>query len=134
MKPEGTHGVWDGEDLSMRRAAIAIIRREDGNVLAVSRRDNLEDMGLPGGKTDEGETVEEGLIREVREEVGIHVSSFRPILIRTSHTYLVHVFEILEWEGTPTSVEGTTVRWMTPEELAKQPTFGTFNAIALADR
>jgi 8-oxo-dGTP diphosphatase len=113
------------------KAAIAIIRNEYGEILAVSRRNDLTDMGLPGGKVENTETVEEGLLREVEEEVGLHILSFRPILVRTSHRFLVHVFEVIEWEGQPTSREGTVVRWMSESELGSQKTFGTFNSLAL---
>jgi 8-oxo-dGTP diphosphatase len=117
------------------KAAIAIIRNKTNRrkILAVSRRDDLTDMGLPGGKIEATETVEEGLLREVEEEVGLRILSFRPILIRTSNTFLVHVFEVLEWEGQPTSREGTTIEWLSETELSAQKTFGAFNRSALKE-
>lgn len=59
-------------------AAKAIVRRPDGKVLLIRRPDDAtSDAGLwdlPGGKMDHGETVEEVLVREVREETGLDVS------------------------------------------------------------
>ena len=46
---------------------------KDGHILLGRRHyeDNLVVWILPGGRCDEGETLEEGLRREVQEEVGI---------------------------------------------------------------
>ena len=51
--------------------SAAVIIRE-GRVLAVKRKGNYESGGweFPGGKLEEGETAEEALIREIREELG----------------------------------------------------------------
>ena len=114
----------------MKRAAIAIIQK-DGKWLTVSRRNDLTDMGFPGGKVEDEETTEEGLLREVEEEVGLRILAFRLLLCRISHDHIVHVFEILDWEGQPTSLEGTEVRWLTDVELFAQKTFGAFNRMAV---
>jgi 8-oxo-dGTP diphosphatase len=114
----------------LKRAAIGIIRH-DGRFLAVSRRDDLTDMGFPGGKIEDWESLEAGLIREVYEEVGIHVQTMRHVLCRVSHQHLVHVFEIINWSGQPTSMEGTAIAWLTEEEMSQQKTFGTFNQLAI---
>ena len=49
-----------------------------GKILAVTRRDNYEDWGLPGGKLEEGETPLEALTREFKEETGLIIE--QPIL------------------------------------------------------
>ena len=59
-------------------AAKAIVRRPDGRVLLIRRPDHARtDPGLwdlPGGKMDDGETLEQVLVREVREETGLDVA------------------------------------------------------------
>ena len=54
------------------KAVCALIIKED-KVLSVSRKDNHEDWGLPGGKVDPNETLEEALHREVLEETGYQI-------------------------------------------------------------
>lgn len=55
----------------------ALIRHGDGLVLVSNRRrDRSVEWTPPGGVIDEGETVLEGLAREVREETGLLVRSW----------------------------------------------------------
>jgi 8-oxo-dGTP diphosphatase len=52
----------------------ALIRHGDGLVLVANRRrDRSIDWTPPGGVIDPGESVAEGLVREVREETGLVV-------------------------------------------------------------
>ena len=55
-------------------AAFCLVR--DGQVLTVRKAGSKRFM-LPGGKIDPGETAREAAVREVREEVGLDVSTHR---------------------------------------------------------
>lgn len=59
-------------------AAGALIRDEKGRLLVIERaRDPAKGkFGIPGGFTDFGERLEEVLIREVKEEINLELSSF----------------------------------------------------------
>jgi len=67
------------EKLPIRPAAIII---KDNKLLVVkTRRHGEEYYLLPGGGIEYGETIEEALKREVREETGFIVKILKPIYI-----------------------------------------------------
>ena len=70
-----------------------MIRRDDGLVLVANRRrDQSIDWTPPGGVIDPGETIGEGLVREVREETGLVVHD----LVRCAYRVEVQAPE-LDW-------------------------------------
>lgn len=116
---------------NVKEAAVAWIPH-NGKVLAVSRRDIPEDMGLPGGKLENGETSLEALIREVKEETGVEVRSATLVFQRSvpgEVDFLTSLYLVDSFEGIPKNVEeGISVRWIDPKELLKENcTFRNFN-------
>ena len=76
---------------------------------------------FPGGKLDAGEDRRAGLARELREELGISISTPRP-LIRVRHTYdyggvLIDMWVVRHYRGEPRGLDGQELRWCTPKEL-----------------
>jgi 8-oxo-dGTP diphosphatase len=65
-------------------ASHALIRRE-GKVLATRRSQANDYMpgkwDLPGGTVEEGETPEQALVREVKEETGLDVAPLKPVFV-----------------------------------------------------
>ena len=59
----------------------AIIEIEDGIIL-IKRKNPPPGWAIPGGFVDYGETVEDAVIREAKEETGLDIK-----LIRQFHTY-----------------------------------------------
>lgn len=110
-------------------AAVALIDA-DGRVLVARRPAGRAMAGLwefPGGKVEAGETPETGLIRELREELGIDVSeSCLAPLVFASHGYddfhlLMPLYVCRVWEGIVTAREGQELKWAHPAALAGLP-------------
>ncbi len=108
-------------------AAAALID-DRGRVLLARRHDDAHQGGLwefPGGKCEPGEPPAEALVRELREELGIEVRAFRP-LIRVAHDYgdrqvVLHVFRVEDWAGEPRGLEGQPLQWIAPVRLDEFP-------------
>ena len=74
-----------------------------------------------GGKIEPGETKEEALIRECREELAITLAVGERFM-EVVHEYpdlTVHLtlFQAAIAEGTPQRLEHNDIRWITPEEI-----------------
>ena len=63
---------------AVRTATDGFVLNSQGHVLLQLRADNGY-WGLPGGNVDVGESVEQGVIREVFEETGLHTRVTRLI-------------------------------------------------------
>ena len=60
----------------IRPGASAAVFNERGEILLQKRADNGF-WSMPGGGVDPGESVQQGVLREVREETGLHVCVVR---------------------------------------------------------
>lgn len=114
-------------------ASCVLIENKDGQVLAVSRRDDHTKFGLPGGKVDPGESDIQAAQRELEEETGIHVHfiALRKFFEDTDdfeywttcyYACLLHVPEI----GNKAKGESGVVKWVDREVLTSG-IFGSYN-------
>ena len=60
----------------------AIIERPGGEILLIRTHKWRGRFGLPGGKIERGETQEEALRRELREETGLEVRDIRFLMVQ----------------------------------------------------
>ena len=104
--------------------AAAIIQR-DGVILAARRAHGMDGWEFPGGKVEPGETKEEALIRECREELDVTVA-VEEVFMEVTHEYpdlTVHLtlFHAKIVEGVPKKLEHNDIRWLTAEEIDRFP-------------
>jgi 8-oxo-dGTP diphosphatase len=95
---------------------VLVGKRPEGHTLAGQ-------WEFPGGKVEIGESPEEALARELKEELGIE-AEIGPIQMACTHSYpdvgiLLVFFEVQFWKGEPKPVHHSELRWVLPEELKK---------------
>ncbi len=79
---------------------------------------------FPGGKVNAGESEADALARELREELGIAVTSSRPYM-RLTHSYDDRNVELSMWivehySGAPQSLDGQRLKWVQPARLCDE--------------
>lgn len=118
--------------MNQREAIVAVIRRGE-RVLVIQRgpRARLPGYWAPlSGTLEPGETQEECLVREVREEVGLRVSPVAKVWESQTHDgkFRLHwwMAEAEENEVVIDPGEVSDARWVTPQEFSDlQPVFET---------
>lgn len=101
-----------------------VVSDGDGRVLLAQRPPGKHLAGLwefPGGKLEAGEPAFDGLVRELREELGIDVQRARP-LIRIPFRYpdrelLLDTWQVEHWSGSPQALEGQAWQWVCPHDV-----------------
>ena len=102
----------------------------DNRILIAQRPEGKSLAGLwefPGGKVDPGESPEEALIRELREELGVETKTacLAPLTF-ASHAYpdfhlLMPLYVCRRWSGMPQSREGQALKWVRAKALRDYP-------------
>lgn len=96
-----------------------------GNQFMICQRPAHKTRGLlwefVGGKVEPGETKEQALVRECREELAVTVQVGK-VFMEVTHEYpdlTVHLtlFHASIQEGTPQLLEHNDIRWITVEEI-----------------
>jgi 8-oxo-dGTP diphosphatase len=108
--------------------AVGVVVRADGAVLLADRPEGKPYAGyweFPGGKIEEGESVEHALVRELAEELHITAAESVPWVVFDfdyPHAYVRLFFRrVFEWHGTPTPLEGQRLTLHVPGAPAPQP-------------
>jgi len=103
--------------------AVGVIRRND-QILIAKRADDAHQGGLwefPGGKVEEGETIQQALVRELQEELNITPLKFEP-LIEIRHDYgdkqvFLDTWVVSDFSGKEEGREGQPLEWVDVHRL-----------------
>ena len=106
-------------------AAVII---HNGEILCMQRNHNKHDYisykyEFPGGKVNLGESNEEALVRELKEELEIELNlTAKDFFMTVNHTYpdfsiIMHVYRCLVCNRNFTMTEHINYQWLKPEEL-----------------
>jgi len=78
---------------------------------------------FPGGKVEPGETLEDCLRREIREELAVEIAVGAPVAtVEHAYTHLritLHAFRCRLLSGEPQAVAAASRRWVRPGELER---------------
>ncbi|MFK8185902.1 MAG: A/G-specific adenine glycosylase [Phormidesmis sp.] len=114
--------------LPQKNIGVAVITDEQGKILIDRRKQEGLLGGLwefPGGKIESGETMEECVSREIKEELGIEIEVGSK-LITIDHAYThfkvtLNVFNCKHVSGEPQPIECDEVKWVTLAEISDYP-------------
>lgn len=113
------------EPTSERRAAIAVII-EDSRYLVIKRSQQVRAAGMfcfPGGGIEPGESEVDALIREIHEELGVHITVQNKVYQSTNdrgvelNWYRVSILP--NQEITLDQLEVSSYCWLTRDEIYK---------------
>lgn len=80
--------------------ATGVLLYEDKLLVVKQRVSEARKWSLPGGKLERGETIEEGLLREMREETGLVVRLVKQLyLCDKTEDGIIHITFLLETDS-----------------------------------
>ncbi len=116
----------------MRKRLIALLALlNEKNEVLISLRKNKKDYDgcweYPGGKVEEDETLEQAIIREIKEEINLELSGncIAPLTFALDQQGEVETVLFLyvcrKWEGSITSLLDQRMEWVKPIDLGEYP-------------
>lgn len=112
----------------MRTTSLIFLKKDDKVLLSMKKRGlGVGKLNGAGGKQEEGETLEESIVRELDAELGITIEAkdlqpFGTITFlwaeKPNWDQICHVYIIEKWKGEPQeSEEMSPAGWFSPQEL-----------------
>lgn len=122
-----------GKRETIELTALCLVHR-DGEVLLQDRiKDDWRGYALPGGHIEPGESIVEGIIREMREETGLTI--LHPKLCGVKQfpidggRYLVLLFQTDAFSGELVSSEEGRMEWVALDQLEQYNTVSDLKAL-----
>jgi len=112
--------------MKTRVVTLLLLRRGDEVLLAMKKRGfGAGRWNGVGGKLEPGETIEQAMVRECQEEIGVTPTQYHKV---AEHDFqelfdgepmhmLVHAFVASAWQGEPVETEEMAPRWFKVAEL-----------------
>ncbi len=136
-----TDSPFPTPDLRIVHVVAGVISDVRGRILLARRTEGRDLAGrweFPGGKVDPGETPEQALVRELREELGIEARVGAPVIAvqqQYPHKRLrLNVRHIAAWTGTVKGLDGQALVWVPPHKLASYAMPGADRPVVAALR
>ena len=110
----------------MKKLTVLFLVRDDQVLLAMKKRGfGVGRWNGVGGKVEPNETVEQALVRECQEEIGVTPTVYNKAAEITFHENTgedreqlhVHVYLGTAWEGEPTESEEMAPQWFAQQTL-----------------
>lgn len=123
-RPKDFHSKFD---------VVGCFVKYDGKILLLRRQDHKtqgDQFGMVAGKVDEGETLEQAILRELKEEAGLIVSpdklqyKYKTYIKFPGYDFLYHIFKITLEKSFDVKINPTEHKeftWMTPLEALHFP-------------
>ncbi len=115
----------------MRNTTLCYLENDRGEYLMLHRVKKKNDVNHDkwigiGGKFEDGESPEECVLREAKEETGLTLTDYRYCGLVTFvsdrwETEYMHLFHATSWTGTPRECDEGVLEWIGKEELAALP-------------
>lgn len=112
--------------IPQQTVSIAIVQNQQQQFL-ISRRKKGQHLAgkweFPGGKIKNLETLEQAMLRELREEVGLVATTFfllESLNFQYSDLSLnLHFYLVSEYKGEALSREGQEIKWINAEQFVE---------------
>lgn len=108
----------------MKVATLLLLLKDDQILLAMKKRGfGAGRYNGVGGKIEPGEAIEQALVRECQEEIGVTPTSFEKVAY---HDFVfpdgttdmqVHAYICHEWQGEPIETEEMAPEWFNVKEI-----------------
>lgn len=112
---------------------VMIQDRITGKVLVQERTKSWKGLSFPGGHVNEGESLVDSAIREVKEETGLDIKNLKSCGVvhwsnnKTFDRYLVFLYKTVDFEGDLiTEMDEGRNYWMSIDELKAQKNTNDF--------